>query len=99
MRRLGGSTWRTTGVKKSSEFESGGETAMDRYTRGGFESEMAMRSSGHFPLELVLPGRRDDIGGYCPDEPDRRAVHEGAVLRQPADGPLLGADGIPGESE
>jgi len=53
---------------------------MDRSRGWDIEFEMAMRSPGAPPLELVLPPPGGDLGGCGSHESDRRAVHEGAVL-------------------
>ena len=86
-------------IKKSSLFKSYGSVAVDRSKREAIEFDEAMRGIGTGPIKLVLPTCAVEPGGFDPDEFDRRAVHEVAVLRKPKDGLFSEAYGIRREPE
>ena len=87
-----------TGLKKSSVFKHGGTMALD-FKKQGVEFEMAMRSFGAFPIELLLPANGSESRGCDSDESDRRAIHKDAVLREPKDGCVFESPGTCGESK
>ena len=63
------------------------------------ESFMAMQSPEAFAIELLLSGRGTQCPGRDFDEPDRRAIYENAVLREPEDGGVFDSSGTFCESE